>query len=376
MTNSTRWVVWTAGVGFPILCHGCHAFGIPQWPQWQDGEVGSVLSGMMIPVSAYGLYPIASYSMACLTIWACDGQPSAVSSTEITASGKLRGETKATSPWVLTGLLGGVPLSATLSIVWMTLWLPIRWGPGAPIAITVAAFVYYLVAIAVLALVYAVAGRWGQALKWINQMSPAAAVTLVVTTVVVSLLVIFNGAVQFVSLLFLIPVLLLGLFMLLAPAWTTMAYVAAAGQALRCPAARIGGRWSFGLADLVGWVTWAAVAIGSLRIVLKQSLQRYASLPDQPPPQTCYVATAAAGGHRWLVDDRQVRRLKAFEWWLRDVCPTGHRGLRQVYDRWGPPLAGRLDRAWKADVAYLTLKPAEYFAVVVLRWAGRSRNHH
>lgn len=89
----------------------------------------------------------------------------------------------------------------------------------------------------------------------------------------------------------------------------------------------------------------------------------------------CYVATAASRGHRWLVGayaiicegrplwiNDQLRTLVLFELVMRQLHPAAAQWLRGHYDRFGPPCAARIDRPWKADLAYVLIKPIEWAA--------------
>lgn len=160
-----------------------------------------------------------------------------------------------------------------------------------------------------------------------------------------------------------------------APLWTIVAYVAMSRTVYR----RYGGRGQFRLVDLMGLLTWSSVYLASWRLSVTLALEKYATLPKTPP--RCYVCTAAARGHRWLVqpesmraDDgkvflvnRQMRRLKGAELVLLITVPWLHRVMRVVYDRLGPPLARRIEHPLAADFAYLALKPVELLAIVMAR---------
>ena len=130
-------------------------------------------------------------------------------------------------------------------------------------------------------------------------------------------------------------------------------------------------------------------AIGSIAAYLAAwpgavmlALHEYSKLPTSPP-MGCYVCTAAAKGHPWLVRatpvtladgrvmrvNRQMRVLKAGEMVLADCCPGLHRVLRRVYDAVGPRLAARVRSPWSADLAWLVFAgPA--LLVGVLLWVG------
>jgi hypothetical protein len=109
-------------------------------------------------------------------------------------------------------------------------------------------------------------------------------------------------------------------------------------------------------------------------------LAKYASLPLTPPGD-CFVCTAAAKGHRSLVGSQvffvdrgrtcvvndQLRVLKAFELLIVAISPRAHGTLRAVYNTLGPRLAATLGNPLAADVAYVALKPLEWFARGALR---------
>lgn len=124
----------------------------------------------------------------------------------------------------------------------------------------------------------------------------------------------------------------------------------------------------------VGWLT---AALYSWRVAVEMALEEYARLPANP---NCYVSSAAANGHRWLVGTNQVppglpvnlqmKRLKALEACCLTAVPGCHAKLRWTYDRVGPSLAVvcRVHRCF-ADFTYLMLKPWEWMAIVVCRLA-------
>jgi hypothetical protein len=135
----------------------------------------------------------------------------------------------------------------------------------------------------------------------------------------------------------------------------------------------------FRLIQLMAVVTWLGAFLAACRWAVERSLAEYAKLPLSDPGG-CYIASAAAYGHPWWVGshpvltadgtivriNRQLRVLKAGELALRDRMPRVHRLLRGVYDVLGPLAARRLACRWLADVAYLSLKPAEWAVCVAL----------
>ncbi|MBX9791952.1 MAG: hypothetical protein K2Y37_23765 [Pirellulales bacterium] len=173
--------------------------------------------------------------------------------------------------------------------------------------------------------------------------------------------------------------LLLQIFALICSLpWVSMAVFARYAWGLHSAYGRV---WQFRLLDLLGITAWCAYYMNGWRAAYATALETYSRLPASPP--TCYIATAAARGHRrivgaselvssegvpWIVN-RQLACLKAAELALLVTAPGLHRATRAVYDRLGPPLARRINNPWLADVAYLSLKPAEWGAMWLLRRA-------
>jgi hypothetical protein len=105
---------------------------------------------------------------------------------------------------------------------------------------------------------------------------------------------------------------------------------------------------------------------------------------QQSPPMVQvdqhYLCTVAAGGHRRLVRperrgirhghevvvNRQLCVANAFEDVLTERLPRTHRAVRGLYDRCGLPVARHVTTAWRADVVYLVMKPAEWLFLAVL----------
>ena len=131
----------------------------------------------------------------------------------------------------------------------------------------------------------------------------------------------------------------------------------------------------------VALITWAAAWFASWKFAIEIMLIEYANLPTTDP--RCYIATAAACGHRRLVGSQwigpvpintQLKRMKFLEFAIASASPAGHRRLRRVYDRIGPPLANLCRQsAWFADLTYVGLKPIEWAVMVLQRILGVPR---
>ncbi len=169
-----------------------------------------------------------------------------------------------------------------------------------------------------------------------------------------------------------IPSLCFWIALVSSTTWAIIAYSMMSWRLLRR-----GGRgpWQFSLAQLFVFVTWLAAYCSAWRMSVMLMLAEYAKLPTSPP-ERCYVCTAAARGHRWIVGSQavradannvyrindQTRYLKAAEITLAATCPRMHHLARAVYDRMGPPAARLLVHPLAADAAYLAMKPAEWAA--------------
>jgi hypothetical protein len=162
---------------------------------------------------------------------------------------------------------------------------------------------------------------------------------------------------------------------ILAPAWCVGVYVRATLLAMR--ANRGDERRSTPL--IFGWIAWIGAYAVAWKLSVTNALAMYAALPAQAPH--CYIATAAAAGHRRFVGsalvhaadgsifpaNQQLRRLKCVEIAVAAACPRLHRLIRRIYDRSGPPLARMIaPRPLAADIAFALLKPIEWIAFGLL----------
>ncbi|HUG33798.1 MAG TPA: DUF6688 family protein [Anaerolineales bacterium] len=129
----------------------------------------------------------------------------------------------------------------------------------------------------------------------------------------------------------------------------------------------------------LGVTTWLAAYGVAWRYDILKMYKLYSRLPTAPPD--CYIATAAARGHptfvrSWEVTlaggesmrvNGQLQTLKGAELALMAVAPRSHRLVRKLYDRVGRRLARRIQHPLLADVAFLTLKPMELLAGIILK---------
>ena len=158
------------------------------------------------------------------------------------------------------------------------------------------------------------------------------------------------------------------------PAWAFLVYTYASLRLLRDPR----NPRKLDLLEKLSGFLYFAYALAACPFSVMLSLNKYSSLPTQPVSQ-CYVVTAAARGHRQFVGSKlelidgielpvntQLSRLWAFERMLKQIWPQGHLAMRYIYDHIGPRLAVRVSNPWLADMAYLSLKPVEWTATILV----------
>ncbi|MFO0941688.1 MAG: DUF6688 family protein [Pirellulales bacterium] len=128
-------------------------------------------------------------------------------------------------------------------------------------------------------------------------------------------------------------------------------------------------QWSSAVAWLIGYAA-------AWKLAIDTAILLYSQLPKSKP--NCYVSTAAASGHKWLVGSEvnsqgqvvngQMRHLKVAELLLAMKVPKIHRQIRLFYNRFGPVAAARIvRRPWLADLTYLSLLPLEFTTRVLLK---------
>ncbi len=126
-------------------------------------------------------------------------------------------------------------------------------------------------------------------------------------------------------------------------------------------------------------LTAIGVAIASIYVTWQRAMEHHASLSPIDPYTNCYVASAAAHGHRAVVGSwsaptaagtitvtRQLVQLKSVELLVRSASPRLHRLIRFGYDRIGPSLARRITSPVRADLAWLSMLPLGLAARLVL----------
>lgn len=326
-----------AGVIVPLGCFAFSFDGFPFGPEWQSGRVADYIMLLLHAKAAWPLFPLLLYCMTAM------------------AFVSIAPRWSISKGWVRLGLWTGVPLAGMYAVI---LLVGVCEGNGDAIAI---GSVVGAVALAV---------TWGVValLNWSFRRFGARRVWPVLGAIlgVVALIGVLSGGSA-------LGVILIG-SIVFGPGWAMLIYLAMAmrvGRALR-------------ELEMERGINAAAVAgvaggfVASWGLAIHQAIRAYQALPTSPPGG-CYIASAAARGHGWLVGarrvgfaggvylvNRQLRRLKCAEIALAALCPSAHRLVRRVYDTVGPALARGMRCRWVADAAYLTLWPIEKGAAVLL----------
>jgi len=332
-----HWITRTAlallGIVLPSICFLiAYASGTPLDADWQDGSL-KTYAALMLTGSAIGPFmPLLVGSMIGmgLLIW--------------------RPTHFARNVWARFSIYSGVLLAAQYCAI-------IGAGFGENGAGAAAYFGFSLVAIAVLWTFGIIS------IVCLRSSRPNLRGTYLAITLLLALLsLVYFPAHLFLPLIFSTP-------------WALAAYT---HMSVRLIFHGPGPRWRFSLARCLGVMTWLGVWFAAWRLSVMLMLEEYMQLPTQPP-HNCYVATAAAKGHARFVGatqepgcdgqpvrvNAQLRFLKAAELMLLCATPQLHRLIRKLYDAVGPRIAARLSHPLLADVAYLSLKPAEWMAQAV-----------
>lgn len=326
-----------AGVIVPLGCFAFSVEGFPFGPKWQSGRVSDYIMLLLHAKAAWPLFPLLLYCMTAMAFVSIAPRRSV------------------TMGWVRLGLWAGVPLAGMYAVI---LLVGMCEGNGDAIAISsVVGAVSLAVTWGVVALLNWSFRRFGARRVWPVLGSILAVVALIgVLSGGTALGVVFFGSIIF------------------GPGWAMLIYLAMAmrvGRALR-------------EMEMERGVNPAAVAglaggfAASWGLAIHQAIRAYQALPTSPPGG-CYIASAAARGHGWVVRaervhfagrdylvNRQLRRLKCAEIALAAMSPSAHRLIRRIYNRVGPVLARGMRSRWLADVAYLTLWPVEKGMAVLL----------
>ncbi len=341
-------ILMYAGVILPAICF---EMGFPERPHWQSGNLGDFAALLLSHKPSLVIYPFLLYNVTCMGMLIVRRDRS--SEFFVVRFGIYTGVVLALQYWVIFSLAfpGDQSVAGCLFIT----------GLGAAI-FAVTAWIVLMVVISVISAVRKINSKW---------------------------LCVFIGLAVFIELF--VRVLFdesifsmlagVGFFcsLMCSPALTLGAYAFMSWSLIRHSPTW---RFRFTLAQLMILLTWAAVYMAAWRTAVVLMWLEYAKLPTEPTGD-CYIATAAAAGHRRVVGGKmcscrsgkrfpvndQMRCFKATELALLALCPTAHRMCRTFYDRLGPRLASRLVHPLLADMAYVTLKPAEWVCRGVLSLA-------
>jgi hypothetical protein len=317
------------GVVLPCVCFGLSMQRPFEGPTWQSGRWSDVVALMLGGWPSWAFYPILIFSMTCLFLF-------------------IWSEEWGRTRWLRIGIYGGV-------------FIAFQFGVLLGAALTSdnrlqATVIYYLFGTAVTACMTAIMARFKA--KWRGENS-----------------ILWVG---FVMTLVVGGFLLFPLVLSFAP-WITAA-------AFAVPSITLARRFferRFSIKSMLLVTTWVCAFVASWREAWVRALVLYSELPLQP--NDCFVVGAAAKGHSGFVGswrlgnaawpiNRQLLRLKGLELLLKASMPKLHLRLRRLYDAVGPVVARRISNPWIADGVYLLLKPAEFFAGLVLRMLRLSTN--
>lgn len=162
-------------------------------------------------------------------------------------------------------------------------------------------------------------------------------------------------------------ILLSAVVLIFAPSWCLAIFVHLLMSSLRRQ--RLVER---DLTTISGAGVWSTFYAFSTYEAVTRGIALYKSLPTSPPG--CFVVSAAANGHPRFVGsancrtsdgmafsvNHQLRYFKAFEIALAAASPTVHTGVRLIYNRAGPWMASLIRHPIAADLAYVSMKPAEW----------------
>jgi hypothetical protein len=325
-----------SGVLFPIGCFLVTADGPPTIDSpWQSGRVSDYVAMLLTWPGYTPFFPLLVFSQLCLAAW-------------------LIKPTMADRLAVRVGIYGGLILSLQFLLLVMLI--------SAIVTFIIAAFVGPIVAIIVAACVRAPQYARRFTIRHLLVLTAAVAVLIAIARLAgvppETLLSVVSSVAMYVA--------------MATPALCALAYARASIMIAQQTAQTT--RLEY---RVLAAITWLVCWGGSWKLAVDIMLTEYAKLPVTDP--NCYVSNAAAHGHRRLVGSQerlpsgqpinaQMRRLKYLEIALKAASPRLHRLVRQVYDRFGPPLARQCQRSiWFADATYLLLKPIEYLAES-LRW--------
>ena len=355
LSKTMRGLLLLGGIVLPVVSHWVALEGVPiLGPHWQSNHLHDQVGFILTSRAGFVFYPLILLAIVSLA-WFIFTPPH-----------------RHRSLWMVFGIVNGVLVSLWYLIIFAICFTSQKSFDAASILLTVGALIMFNLLPLVLWLIIGAVKWTCRKLRqpyWLGGVVSLALYLLITGTAVMGIGK--NDGVREWLLQAVVTPLIAGV--VLAPVWSWFTY---SFVALRLLLIERSIR-QLSLLQLMGLMTYATGLIAACRTSVILSLRAYSQLPVEK--QGCYIATAAASGHARLVGacrpvgaavpiNRQLQVLKAFEIALASIHPATHRKLRGLYNIVGPPLAGRLDRPWKADLAYLSLKPAEWLAELTL-WA-------
>jgi hypothetical protein len=327
--------VWWGRVAYAVFVTAMPVFSF--WaiqllgPQWQTGELRSYITLMLFPEASLLFFPLLAYSIIgyLLLLFA----PAQYSKSFVIRFG------------VYTGILLALHYSMVVLVY------------------SFSSFAYLVVLTWIFPLVFLLIYRRAVA-RW-----TVLKVNKVLFTVIAGALLVSTALTRGGALFFVLVALLMA-----APFWSFLLAVQASIWLIKNHETK------FTLPRGLGLTAWFAAYIAAWRFDILKMYELYAALPPTPPTD-CYIATAAARGHRqfvhsWTVsclDGRsipvnvQLQRLKCAELSMLAINPRLHGFLRGIYNRVGRILARFIQNPLLADAAYVLLKPWEWMAESLLK---------
>ncbi|HET9912013.1 MAG TPA: DUF6688 family protein [Anaerolineales bacterium] len=298
-------------------------------PEWQNGELRSYVILLLFPEASLLFFPLLAYSIVCYLLLLV--RPSHFARSWIVRFGTYTGVLLALQYSVLMIFLLDGPVYIII-LIWI---------------FPTVFFVFYRRAVA----------RW--AARSVNRV-----LFILVPVILLIAALLTKGDV---------PLVLLMILMIGAPFWSLLISLRAAVWLFKNYETR------FTFPRVFGLTAWLAAYAVAWRFDILKMYELYAALPKEPP--NCYIATAAACGHPYVVGswtiqrvdgksmqvNRQLQRLKCAELALMAIQPRLHGLLRRIYDVIGRRLARSIQNPLLADAAYLLLKPWEWGAGLIIK---------
>ncbi|MCI0551608.1 MAG: hypothetical protein L0287_11690 [Anaerolineae bacterium] len=303
-------------------------------PEWQSGDLSDYIILLLFPEASPLFFPLLAYSIICYLLLLI--APTRYSSLSL----------------IRYGIYTGTILALQYSIILLLYLLDTRYS-----------FSFFLLWL--FPLYFPKIYQW-VVRKWDARRARSGLAILVLIVIVIAIIV---NREEFFPLFLAIVALVIA-----APFWSFLM----AGQAAIWLSKNYETR--FTLPRGLGITAWLVAYAAAWRYDILKMYVEYAKLPTAPPD--CYIATAAARGHPTFVRSWSVQRadgksmqvnaqmqiLKCAELASIVVVPRLHQYIRELYDATGKPLARMIRNPFLADVAYLLLKPFEWFARAGLKF--------